>query len=157
VNPQDPLAQLHPLREPALIGWWPPAPGWWVLLALALLSLAGLAWALLRRYRAGAYRRRALRQLEAIRRDFQGGGSSAECVARTNALLKSVALRAYPRPEVAPASGRAWLDFLNHSAARKPEFEEAFLHAPYEVNAAIDHQRLHEAAAHWIQCHEVRR
>ena len=32
MNPQDPLAALHPLRTPEPIGWWPLAPGWWVLL-----------------------------------------------------------------------------------------------------------------------------
>ena len=60
MNPQDPLAALHPLREPVAIGWWPPAPGWWLLAGLVLAALLALAWYALRRYRANAYRRQAL-------------------------------------------------------------------------------------------------
>ena len=63
MNPQDPLAALHPLREPLPIGWWPPAPGWWLLAGLALAALLLLAWHALRRYRANAYRRQALFRL----------------------------------------------------------------------------------------------
>ncbi len=40
MNPQDPLSQLHPLRDPVAIGWWPLAPGWWLLLGLMVLVLA---------------------------------------------------------------------------------------------------------------------
>ena len=43
-NPMDPatlLEQLAPLREPAPITWWPPAPGWWL---LGVLMMALLLW-----------------------------------------------------------------------------------------------------------------
>ena len=38
----NPLDQLEPLIAPAPIGWWPPAPGWWLLAVLVPLLLWGL-------------------------------------------------------------------------------------------------------------------
>ena len=35
---QIPLRDLH---LPEAIGWWPLAPGWWILIAIALVGLAG--------------------------------------------------------------------------------------------------------------------
>ena len=113
--PRDPLAQLHPLREPELIGWWPLAPGWWLLLALLALALAGLGWYLLRRYRANAYRRQGLRQLAVIFSDYEASRDTQRCLQEVNALLKSVALRSYTRREVASATGMPWVEFLNRS------------------------------------------
>jgi len=36
----DPLAGLRDIHLPAAIGWWPPAPGWWMLLGFIILCIA---------------------------------------------------------------------------------------------------------------------
>ena len=115
MNPQDPLANLHPLREPDLIGWWPLALGWWLLIVLAALCLAFLLAAVIKRYRANAYRRQAMAQLQILRRTYLADRDPSRYIAAANALLKSVALRSYPRREIAAASGEQWLRFLNSS------------------------------------------
>ena len=156
MNPQDPLAGLHPLREPALVGWWPPAPGWWILLGVGLLALAALAWYALRRHRANAYRRRALAQLEAIYAEYQRTGDRARCLQAVNALLKSVALHAYPRRRVAAASGAGWLAFLNDTARGRIRFEPAYSEALYRPGGETpDPEALRRTAATWIARHEV--
>ena len=71
MNPQDPLANLHPLREPELIGWWPLAPGWWILIVIALLCLGALIYLLIRRSRRNAYRRLALSQLQNLHAKYE--------------------------------------------------------------------------------------
>ena len=159
MNPQDPLANLHPLREPAMIGWWPPAPGWWLLGALVLLALSALVWFLVRRYRANAYRRQALAQLESLHRQFATSGDNGAFVVNTNALLKSVALRAYPRRQVAASSGAQWLAFLNNSCrGNAAAFDDRFVAALYrEDQPDIDPEQLRRAAAQWIRRHEVAR
>ena len=84
MNPQDPLAALHPLRQPELIGWWPPAPGWW-LVACLLIIVIGLLVYLLCKYRAkNAYRRRALAQLQALHAQFQVDAQTGSSFLRIN-------------------------------------------------------------------------
>jgi Tfp pilus assembly protein PilV len=156
VNPQDPLAALHPLRQPEPIGWWPLAPGWWLLIALLILALGALAYVLVRRYRANAYRRMALTQLDQLRRQYLRNRDDAAYLAGANALLKSVALRAYPRREVAPCSGNTWLEFLNQSCDTA-QFPPDFVTAAYCRQCPdMDMENIHQCAANWIKGHEAK-
>jgi hypothetical protein len=159
MNPQtDPLAALHPLREPPPIGWWPPAPGWWLLAALACIALLVLVWLLVRRYRARAYRRQALAQLAQLRADYQREQDSQGYLAGANALLKSVALLAFPRRDVAAGSGADWLALLNSGLRKGQQFPENFVSGAYRRERPdIDVDQLHDLAASWIKRHEVRR
>ncbi|MCB1675836.1 MAG: DUF4381 domain-containing protein, partial [Halioglobus sp.] len=94
MNPQDPLANLHPLREPLAVSWWPPAPGWWLVLALGIGTVLALTALLLRRYRRSRYRRQALQRLAQMHERYLADGDAAQFATQTNALLKAVALRA---------------------------------------------------------------
>ena len=155
MNPQDPLAALHPLREPPPTGWWPPAPGWWVLAAVALLLLVLVACVLWRRYRADAYRRRALAQLDRLYQAQQSERSDPQHFPnRLNALLKSVALVAYPKRDVAAHSGRQWLDFLNACLEANEQFPAEFVtHAYRRDPPRTDPEQLYSAARAWIKRH----
>ena len=162
MNPQDPLAALHPLRDPAAIGWWPLAPGWWLLIALAVVAGAIACYYLLKRYRTNAYRRMALRQLQdiqsALHDDVEGEREIHRAVADTNALLKSVALRIFPRHDIAALSGEAWLAFLNktrQSESTDTAFAASFANAAYQQQPELDAEQLFLASRHWITKHRV--
>ena len=156
MNPQDPLAALHPLREPLPVDWWPPAPGWWILLGLLVVVIIIIGWMLLRRRRARAYRREALAQLELLRTRYHDTGDANAYLAATNALLKSAALIAYPRRTVAASSGSRWLTFLNQGLPPGDQFPEEFVSGAYrKSDMAIDIEQLHSSAASWIKRHEV--
>mgnify|MGYP001818350151 CR=1 FL=1 len=155
MSPQDPLAGLHPLRQPEPIGWWPLAPGWWLLIALLILAIGALAYVLARRHRANAYRRMALTQLEQLRQEHLRNGDDTAYLASTNALLKSVALRAYPRRDVAACSGDSWLEFLN-KRCETARFPADFVTAAYRRQCPdMDIENIHHCAANWIKRHEV--
>ena len=157
MNPQDPLAALHPLRDPTAIGWWPLAPGWWVLIAVLILLLLALAVFYYRRYRANAYRRQAAQQLEALHSHWLGCQDSTSYLRGINALLKSVALRAFPRGDVASKSGEDWIAFLNQtnsSKNAKGNFTEDFASAAYRPQSQeVDCEALMLSARLWIKQH----
>ncbi|HTO08909.1 MAG TPA: DUF4381 domain-containing protein [Myxococcota bacterium] len=99
------LQGLAELPLPAPVPYTPETPGAWAVLVLLLAAVAALAWRALRRWRANAYRRAALREL--------AGLEQASDLARLPALLKRTALAARPRQRVAALSGAAWLEYLD--------------------------------------------
>ena len=129
MNPQDPLSNLNPLREPELVSWWPLAPGWWILLLVILLALAACLYLGWRNYRRNRYRRQAMKQLEEIRKQYQQDASGG--VTAINALLKAVALKAYPRRDVAASSGVRWLAFLNNDLPPAQRLDPDYIQAIY--------------------------
>ena len=142
MNSQDPLAKLHPLRVPADIGWWPLAPGWWILIGCAVLLLAVLAYRWHKHRQRNAYRRTALRQLETIMDTTE----HSIWLGQINALLKSVAVHAFPRRDIAALSGARWLEFLNNSCGKSSKqivFPAEFAEGVYTAAPpVVDKQKL---------------
>lgn len=163
MNPQDPLAALNALREPASIGWWPLAPGWWILIALLVVAASVLYYFLRKRYKNNAYRRLALLQLKEINAELETGNPASDrkytAVTATNALLKAVALRVFPRHNIAALSGSAWLAFLHSTTAHKKDtatFPAEFANAAYQKqNLNLDMQQISAATEHWIKTHKA--
>ena len=126
--------------------------------AAALLGLAALVYFLVRRYRGNAYRRRALKQLQQLQQEYLVDRDASAYLAKTNALLKSVALVAYPRRDVAARSGEQWLSFLNNPLSAAEQFQPGFVTGAYQrVCPQIDMEQIHRSAAIWIKRHEVTR
>ena len=111
MNPQDlPLRDLH---LPADIGWWPLAPGWWLLLAIAGCGLCWMLFSAFKKWRANRPRRAALKQLEAISRDFASDNDLASFSKQLSELLRRALLAYAPRDEVAGLTGEPWLEWLD--------------------------------------------
>jgi hypothetical protein len=127
------------------VPWWPPAPGWYVLLALGLF-LAG--WLLVRawlRWRANAYRRAAL-----------GALRTADSPAAISEVLRRTALAIAPRSTVAQQTGAAWPAWL---AERYPgplpdAVQEQLTRGVYDhSHAPANVDDLRAYAARWIEHH----
>jgi len=104
-DPAD-LANLRDIVLPTTIPWWPLAPGLWILL-LGLLAAALVAsLRAFRQYKANAYRREAIRELDGLT-DMTG----------IMPLLKRAAMVAYGREAVASLSGDAFLAFLDRTGS----------------------------------------
>lgn len=150
-----PLRDLH---LPTLIGWWPLAPGWWVVIALVA---AGLAWMLrnyLRTRARGAARRHALRQFETLTADYRQHQNAVLYGRQLSELLRRTMLAYAPRSEVAGLTGEAWLAWLDRGM-HEPQFQgsagRGLLELPYRDQsadiAAIDIAALQAAVRNRIQ------
>lgn len=146
-----PLRDIHPSLAPA---WWPPAPGWWVVIAtVALLVVALAAW----RWRR-VRRRRSLEQAFDIA--VSAAGSPAEELAAISSLLRRAARLRDPAAD--RLQGEAWLAFLDADATAPRLPDEAgalLLEGPFRRSAdpaAVDALRM-AARARFLAWMEARR
>jgi len=105
------LQNLHDIVLPGPLAWWPPAPAWYGVIAIAATAVLLLSWKGWRHWRRNRYRAEALRELARLRRAGPGGDLRAAPV-----LLKRAALSAWPRESVAGLVGADWHRFLDSSA-----------------------------------------
>lgn len=104
---QIPLRDIH-LPDP--IGWWPPAPGWWILLGIALVALAFALVAHVRR----RHQRAALKVLRRIGERLRLGEEPSRCLATVSTVMRRFAMSAASNPVlVAGLVGRPWLSYLD--------------------------------------------
>ncbi len=113
--PPNELAQLRDIHLPQPVGWWPLAPGWYVLAILVLLMLCTLGYMLRRYYLNGQGKRQALLLITLYQQQHERDANSQLTSARVSELLKRVALVYFPRERVASLQGERWLAFLNET------------------------------------------
>ena len=123
MNPEDlPLRDLH---LPDLTGWWPLAPGWWVVVVLLALGLGYLIRRTYRRWQYNASRRLALKRLAAISAEFEQGMSAVTLGKELSELTRRAMLAYAPREVVAGITGDEWLEWLDQGLDNKPFSEGA--------------------------------
>lgn len=140
------LDLLHDLVLPPAVPWWPPTAGWWLLMLAAATGLAVMATRWIFRWQADRYRREALAALAA----------DDLTAAAIPALLKRVAVTAWPRERTASLNGAQWLEFLDRSSGM-----DVFRKGPgavlesvsYDDGSIADVDELKRLAGEWIRNH----
>lgn len=142
----DLLGQLAEPAAPPPVPLTPQTWGWAVLAALALALVIWLIARAVLRYRANAYRRAALAELEACGDD----------PAKVAAVLRRAALAAWPRDEVASLTGDAWVRFLHETGGFAQEQGAVLRAAPWRPDPTPA-PALRRAAEQWVRHHRVSR
>jgi hypothetical protein len=146
MNPTVDYTQL-PLRDihlPGAIGWWPPAPGWWL---LAALVFAGIAVYGVHFYR-GRHKRAALRALTRVRVALEQGAEPVACLQYVSTILRRFAMTSVGAQNAGLAGddvpgliGERWLEYLD-SRWPRTEFTAGMgrqlLAAPYARPNSIE-------------------
>ncbi|MBW8636295.1 DUF4381 domain-containing protein [Hoeflea sp. WL0058] len=147
-NLVDLIGKLAEPGEPPAVSMAPQTFGWVVLVIVVLGLLAWLAFAGWRKWRANAYRRAALAELDAA------GGDAAAIAA----VLRRCALVAWPREQVAGLVGAQWIGFLDKTGGDGQFASEAcrgMLLAPYRQDITASTPEFRQAVARWIRKHKV--
>lgn len=159
----DPLADLRDWHLPEPVSWWPPAPGWWILLGLvALASLAAVLWLRGRRRRGRAWRA-AKQELAALRAAYASDRDARRYAMGVSRLLRRLALLRYPRERVAGLSGADWLAFLDATGgaggfAKGPGQTLLMAYRPASAGASgEDVAALERLAERWMAANEGER
>jgi hypothetical protein len=114
---QIPLRDLH-LPDP--VGWWPLAPGWWLLITLAVAGIVYLLYRQYRRWRHNRLRRIALAELSRVYNNYRQGTDALTLAKDISELLRRAMLAYSPRAEVAGLTGEPWLAWLDRGLEDQP-------------------------------------
>lgn len=154
--------RLQDIAEPARVAWWPPAPFWWFAIILIVVWCVYLIVRVAYRWSRRAYRRKALRELREIEKQHRSGDNAAGDLVKVSALLKRVALVAFPRDRVASLWGDEWLSFLSETCDQV-DFSKDPLRtlawSSIERSAPVSNenewQQVISAARTWIDHHQA--
>ena len=151
--------------------WWPPALGWWLLLA-SLVVLGLLLWRYDPRWRLyvplpvislGTWRWDAAQELRAIRRRLVNDPVKP-CAVDLSELLRRIAMARHGRAACAGLHGEDWLLWLTANDPQGFDWTRdarALLTAPYAQPVAANTQReaitrLTAAAMEWVAAPDPR-
>lgn len=154
---QQLLDQLEPVACPPDIGFWPPAIGWWMLLAMAALLLALWIYRLILRHRRLQFKRDAQTLFDALPDD-----PGSELIFRTNEILKRAALQAQPvkKSEITQAFGQQWIELMHELNPAHPLPEScarALGDGGYDAVQDFNAGQLKAAAKEWVKTLPVKR
>jgi len=154
MNPGGPkLRDIHPAPPPS---WWPPAYGWWILAAVAMLVLVALvigAW-------IGLRRRRRWRRWEQcfgdVRERHRAQADDAALAAELSQLLRRAA-RVHDRA-AASLQGASWHAFLREHAPANTDVSVLCKldQVMYRRQGELDEQAVLRAAQAWVH-HAMKR
>ena len=153
----DPLAQLKDIHLPSPIGWWPLAPGWYMMIALVLLIAIILAHHLYKKHRNALAKKQALILLNQYQNEYELKHNIPLTSAHVSELLRRVALVYYPRDQVASLHGEEWIQFLNETG-KGVDFNFVrgmLLDAPFKTMEQMDLNPLFNRAQLWIKQRRV--
>lgn len=145
--------ELRDIHLPDGSLWWPPAPGWWLLLGLAVFA-AAIAWWIVQRRRQPTPKRLSLRELELIRKVYareRDDRAALDAIAR---LLRRTLISYRGRAAHAASTGEALREQLELLAPRHG-FSDGQLrwlsYERYRPNPDCDVDDLLRACERWIR------
>jgi len=115
--PTDALA-LRDIHLPDPVLWWPLAPGWWILLGLAVAGI--IAFLLIKKIQqARRLKKAALAEFEIICDAYQREENPAQLVRSLSTLLRRICLSYYPNTKAPGMTGKQWLAYLDQTTDNK--------------------------------------
>lgn len=153
----DALAQLKDIHLPPPVGWWPLAPGWYVLMVFIFILIAVLTAALYKRHLNARPKKHALALLKTYSAQYEKDHNAQLASARISELLKRVALVYFPRHQVASIHGTTWIEFLNQTG-KGINFEPVktmLLDSPFKHDEQINLKPLITRTELWIKQRKV--
>lgn len=143
---QQQLEQLKDIHLPEPISWYPLAIGWWIVIALAVITvILGVWWLMSKRQRL---QKNILAELQQLPTD-----KPLQFVSNLSALLRRVAIYCQGQ-SVQTLSGQAWADFLSSGTNGLPKpWAELIANAPYngQLPPDFESEQLRQAATTWVK------
>lgn len=150
--PEQNTDGLRDIHLPDAISWWPPAIGWWILLALVIAAFILLP-KLYRRMTYTSLNKVATKTYQNIVDEFKENNNDSTFIIKTSQFLRQIAMSYYGRDKVAQLTGDKWIQALNDLTEQDhftDDLKQNLVNAPYQKNVSIDSEQLINAVQSWL-------
>ncbi len=109
-----------PLRDihlPEAVSWWPPAPGWWLLLLTLVVLVLGSVF-LRRCMKHKSLRKLSVMEFRQISQDFDQQRDARQLLGQLSSLLRRILMSYQGRENTAGLTGDSWIKQLNELASK---------------------------------------
>jgi hypothetical protein len=152
---QDPLTQLRDIHLPDPISIWPPAIGWWLLMAIIIVLAIAIRWAIKRHL---VYKKRQLminHELANVLADYKRKGNFQVYIQALSELLKRAAISLRNDSHVAAYSGEQWQQYIKqYTSVDQKDLCQYFGNNVYQRKGSGDVPALQKFARDWINAKE---
>ena len=153
MNP--PVQNLEGLRDihlPDAISWWPPAIGWWILLAIIILAVIFVP-KIIRHLKLVPLNKLAENNFNKLLATYRANNDARFFISNLSKLLRQISMSYFGRETVAQLTGEQWIEKLN-SLVRGDYFSceiaQLLIYAPYKQDIQQDLELLISATQNWI-------
>ena len=143
---------LRDIHLPDAISWWPPAIGWWILLALIIIAFVFIP-KLYRRMTYTPLNKVAHITFQNIVTDYKNNNDESAFVIETSKFLRQIVMSYCGREEIAQLTGDKWIQTLNSITEQdyfSSEIKQTLLNAPYQKSISIDAEQLINSVQNWL-------
>lgn len=162
MNSGDPLQQLHDIVEAQPVGWWPLAPGWWILMVIAVGFLVWVIYFLYKRHARLSWKRQALNELRQLETDYfsstpdlstkAGNQVASNLNSELNIFLKRVLSSRDPNQDFRAQNLDDWRATLDEQVSVLSEREKDILsHVQYMPKAARLEKSAFNSLSSWLK------
>ena len=144
---------LKDIHLPEVSLWWPPAPGWWLLLILVSVFIF-YAPRMLRWLRWKPVKTLSLRELTRIRTDMDNGLDEQRVWQEISILLRRTVISYCGRAIGASITGKNWVEQLKQLSANEcftTEQNEWLSIGQYRASARCDLEGMLHSCENWIK------
>lgn len=139
--------QALPLRDimlPAEPGFWPLAPGWWVLIVLMVVVLGWLSLKWFRHHRKKKRWQTINEQLSEIEFSFRQKQDSQRLLTELSAFLRRFVKYQLKQTTATSLAGNDWITYLDQYDSSKPfsKHQQALTQGPFQANCDYDAEGL---------------
>ena len=160
MDSEELLAQLADIHLPEPVSYWPPAIGWWILAAIALVLLV----ILFRKFASRALQQKicryALAELQSCYDSYSQADSTninqnkLDYVNQFNTVVRRVALVHYPQANAASLDGASWVDFISQkgeSSLMTDDIATALQYGRFQTKCDVDVDAMQSFGQQWIE------
>ena len=152
---QDPLAQLRDIHLPNPISIWPPAIGWWILLAVIIFLAIAIGWGIKRHLANKKHQAMINNALDKVLTDYKLEGNFQAYLQALSELLKRAAINLRGDKHVAAYSGGKWQQYIyQYTSEDQKDLCTYFGDELYQRKGSGDVPALQQFAKDWINTKE---